>query len=79
MSTLALPISGADDGKFLFIINITGNQSTVTTPANGLNGAGGGTVITFDAGVGMCMLVAQGGTWWVASQADAVNQRFQIA
>ena len=60
--TLALPFP-ADDGKILNIVAITAQAHTVTTPANGVNGAS--TIMTWAAAVGNGLqLVAYKGSWW---------------
>jgi hypothetical protein len=67
--TLALPVAGTDDGKMLQIQSSTANAHTVTTPANGFNGATH--IATFGGAIGdNITLRAQGGRWLVV---DATN------
>jgi len=62
--TLALPTAGVDDGKRMRITSTTAFAHTVTTPANGFNGATH--IATFAAAAGNNVLLeAQGGTWLV--------------
>jgi hypothetical protein len=62
--TLALPVTGVDDGKRMRITSDTVFAHTVTTPALGYDGALH--IATFAAAVGNNMLIeAQGGTWLV--------------
>jgi hypothetical protein len=64
--TLALPVAGTDDGKRLSIMSATANAHTVTTPANGYNGATH--IATFAAAIGSNLVLrAQNGTWLVES------------
>jgi hypothetical protein len=64
--TLALPVAGTDDGKILRIVAATAFAHTVTTPANGFNGASH--IATFAAAIGNnIVLQAQNGTWIVLS------------
>ena len=60
--TLALPVSGTDDGKRMRITSNTAFAHTVTTPASGYNGALH--IATYAAAVGNNVLLeAQAGTW----------------
>jgi hypothetical protein len=67
-ATLPLPIVGAPstgghDGAELLIVCTTAHAHTVTTPANGINGANH--VITFSGTLpNTISLVALNGTWW---------------
>lgn len=64
--TLALPISGVDDGKVLTVVCTTAFAHTVATPANGIDGTK--TTITFVAAAGnMVELIAFGGLWYLAT------------
>lgn len=68
--TLAAPVAGQDDGKELKIVDQTGHAHTVTTPANGLNGAYH--IFTFNGYLGNAVtLVAQGGVWWAPTSSSA--------
>ena len=66
---LSAPRAGLDDGKELTIIDGTGYAHTVTTPANGINGAWD--VITFGATVGDAVrLRARNGVWYATDLSD---------
>ena len=66
---LSAPRAGLDDGKELTIIDGTGYAHTVTTPANGINGAWD--VITFGAAVGDAVrLRARNGVWYATDLSD---------
>lgn len=67
-TTLALPVAGlpsvgGDDGRILIVKCGSAHAHTVTTPANGINGADD--TITFTASVlNYITLVACGGVWY---------------
>lgn len=74
--SLAAPKSGAqsaggDDGRNLCIINQSGVAHIITTPANALNG--NKTTLTMTAAVGVAILVAFAGKWWVAVASGTVS------
>ena len=63
-ATLALPNDPMDDGKIIRIVAGTAFAHTVTTPADGINGAS--TTLTFGGDAGDSVtLEAYAGTWWV--------------
>ena len=66
---LSAPRAGLDDGKELTIIDGSGYAHTVTTPANGINGAWN--TITFGASIGDTVrLRARGGVWYATDLSD---------
>jgi hypothetical protein len=65
-STLATPVSGSqpagDDGKTLFIVDLSGQAHTVTTASNKIINSK--KTLTWNGTVGSnCMLMAMGGVW----------------
>jgi len=66
---LSAPRVGVDDGKELTIIDGSGYAHTVTTPANGINGAWN--TLTFGATIGDAVsLRAKGGVWYGTDLSD---------
>lgn len=69
--TLAAPTagsqaSGGDDARELTVIDTTGHAHTVTTPANGINGADH--IATFGGTVGKFgTFIAYNGVWYLAA------------
>jgi hypothetical protein len=61
--TLAAPVSGSDDGKYVVVVAQTAFAHTVTTPANKING--NKLTATFAAAIGNNVeLVAYQGVWY---------------
>lgn len=67
-----LPASGGSDASELTIVSTTANAHTVTTPANGINGANH--ILTFAAVVGtQVILRAKGGVWYVEPSSPGIT------
>lgn len=71
--TLALPTAGVDDGKRLRVLDVTGKAHTITTPANGINGAGH-SVVTMTGAIGNeVAFVAWKGSWYFVAGSGTVT------
>jgi len=68
---VGLQSAGGDDGRVLYIVNQTGLAHVVTAASNGLNG--NKTTLTFTAAtVGIAILVAYNGKWYVSVSSGAL-------
>lgn len=66
--TLAVPVSGTDDGKRINVINTTSTQHTVTCTGKLNDGAGHVNTATFPAHPGAAFeIVAYQGAWYLVS------------
>lgn len=66
--TIADPIAGADDGKILRILDITGKAHVITDATSGFNGKGSSGTLTFGTAAGDYVeLIAYGGKWYTGA------------
>jgi len=71
--TLAAPVSGADDGKRIVVINTTSTQHTVTCTGKLNDGAGHVNTATFPAHPGAAFeIVAYQGAWYLVNNQSVV-------